>query len=47
MNKTSTGSLKKIHKSVKPLNRLIKKNREWTEISKIRNKKGEITTNTK
>ena len=38
--------LEKINKTDKPLARIIKKKREMTEISKIRNEKGEITTDT-
>ena len=37
--------LEKINKTDKPLARIIKKKRETTEISKIRNEKGEITAN--
>ena len=37
----------KINKIDKPLTRLIKKKRERTQINKIRNEKGEITTDTK
>ena len=39
------GSLK-INKIDKPLSRLIKKKRERTQINKIRNETGEITTDT-
>ena len=35
-----------INKIDKPLARLIKKKRERTQINKIRNEKGEITTDT-
>jgi hypothetical protein len=38
---------KKSNKNDKPLANLTKMRREKTQISKIRNKKGEITTNTK
>jgi hypothetical protein len=38
--------LKKINKIDRPLANLIKMRREKTQISKIRNAKGEITTNT-
>ena len=37
----------KINKIDKPLTRLIKKKRERTQINKIRNERGEITTDTK
>ena len=36
----------KINRIDKPLARLIKKKRERTQISKIRNEKGEVTTDT-
>ena len=39
-----TGSFEKIKKIDKPLARLIKKNREKNQINKIRNEKGEVTT---
>ena len=39
-----TGSFEKINKTDKPLARLIKKNREKNQINKIRNGKGEVTT---
>jgi hypothetical protein len=39
--------LKKINKIDKPLENLIKMRREKTQISKIRNEKGEIKTKTK
>ena len=41
------GSLNRINKIDKPLANLIKKKREKTQINKIMNEKGEITTNTK
>ena len=37
----------KINKIDKPLTRLIKKKREGTQINKIRNERGELTTDTK
>ena len=37
----------RINKFDKPLARLIKKKRERTQINKIMNERGEITTNTK
>jgi hypothetical protein len=45
--KQKAGSLKKINKIDKPLANLIKMRWEKTQINKIRNIKGEITTNTK
>jgi chromatin segregation and condensation protein Rec8/ScpA/Scc1 (kleisin family) len=45
--KQKTGSLKKINKIDRPLANLTKMRREKTQISKIRNIKGEITKNTK
>ena len=36
----------KINKIHKPLSRLIKKKRERTQVNKIRNERGEITTDT-
>jgi hypothetical protein len=44
--KQKADSLKKINKIGKPLANLTKMRREKTQISKIRNTKGEITTNT-
>ena len=41
--KWKAGSCEKINKSDKPLTRLIKKKREWTQINKIRNVKGAVT----
>ena len=46
INKTKIWFLEKINKIDKPLARLIKKNRERTQINKIRNEKGEITNDT-
>jgi hypothetical protein len=43
----SSWFLKKINKIDKPLANVTKMRREKTQISNIRNKKGEITTNTK
>ena len=40
------GSLKKINTINKPLNRLIQKKRERTQVNKIRNERVEITTDT-
>ena len=44
INKTKSLFFEKINKFDKPLARLIKKTRERTQINKIRNEKGEITT---
>ena len=44
INKTKNLFFKKINKIDKPLARLIRKKREKNEISKIRNEKGEVTT---
>ena len=46
INKTKSWFFEKINKIDKPLARLIKKKRERTQINKIRNEKGEITTDT-
>ena len=45
-NKTKSWFSEKINKIDKPLSRLIKKKREKTQINRIRNEKGEITTDT-
>ena len=45
-NKTKNWFFEKINKIDKPLARLIKKKRERTQINKMRNEKGEITTDT-
>ena len=44
INKTKSWFFEKIIKIDKPLARLIKKKREKNQINKIRNEKGEITT---
>ena len=44
INKTKSWFFEKINKIDKPLARLIKKKRE-DQINKIRNEKGEVTTN--
>ena len=44
INKTKSWFFEKINKIYKPLARLIKKRREKNQINKIRNEKGEITT---
>ena len=46
INKTKSWFFEKINKIDKPSARLIKKKRERTQINKIRNEKGEITTDT-
>ena len=44
INKTKSWLLEKINKIDKPLARLIKKKREKNQINKLRNEKGEVTT---
>ena len=44
IHKTKSWFFEKKNKIDKPLDRLIKKKRERTQINKIRNEKGEITT---
>ena len=46
INKTKSWIFEKINKIDKPLARLNKKKREKTQINRIRNEKGEITTDT-
>ena len=46
INKTKSWFFEKINKINKPLARLIKKIREKTQINRIRNEKGEVTTDT-
>ena len=46
INKTKSWFFEKINKINKPLARLIKKKRERMQISKIRNEKEEVTTDT-
>ena len=46
INKSKNWFFEKINKIDKPLTRLIKKKRERTQINKIRNERGEITTDT-
>ena len=46
INKTKSWFFEKINKIDKPLARLIKKKRERTQFNKIRNEKGEVTTDT-
>ena len=46
INKTKSWFFEKINKMDKPLARLIKKIREKTQINRIRNEKGEVTTDT-
>ena len=45
INKTKTWFFENINKIEKPLARLIKEKREKNQINKIRNEKGEVTTN--
>ena len=44
INKTNSWLFRKINKIDEPLARLIKKKREKNQINKIRNEKGEVTT---
>ena len=44
INKTKSWLFENINKIDKPLDRLIKKTREKNQINKIRNEKGEVTT---
>ena len=46
INKTQSWFFEKINKIDKPLARLIKEKREKTQINRIRNEKGEVTTET-
>ena len=46
INKTKSWFFEKINKIDKPLARLINKKREKTQIKRIRNEKGEVTTDT-
>ena len=46
INKTKRWFFEKINKIDKPLARLIKKKEEKTQINRIRNEKGEVTTDT-
>ena len=46
INETKSWFSEKINKIDKPLDRLIKKKREKTQINRIRNEKGEVTTDT-
>ena len=46
INKTKSWFFEKINKIDKPLAKLIKKKRKRTQINKIRNEKGEVTTDT-
>ena len=46
INKTKSWFFEKINKIYKPLARLIKRKREKTQINRIRNEKGEVTTDT-
>ena len=46
INKTKSQFFEKINEIDKPLARLIKKKRDKTQINRIRNEKGEVTTDT-
>ena len=46
INETKSWFFEKITKIEKPLARLIKRKREKTQINRIRNEKGEVTTDT-
>ena len=46
INKPKSWFFERINKIDKPLARLIKKKREKTQINRIRNEKGEVTTDT-
>ena len=46
INKSKSWFFEKINKIDKPLARLIKKNREKTQINRIRNEKGKVTIDT-
>ena len=46
INKTKSWFFEKMTKIDKPLARLVGKKRERTQINKIRNEKGEVTTDT-
>ena len=46
INKTKSWLFEKVNKIDKPLARLIKKKTEKTQINRIRNAKGEVTTDT-
>ena len=46
INKPKSWFFEKINKIDKPLARLIKKNREKTQINRFRNEKGKVTTDT-
>ena len=46
INETKSWFLEKINKIDKPLSKLIEQQRENMQVNKIRNKKGDITTDT-
>ena len=46
INKTKRWLFEKLSKIDKPLARLIRKKKEKTQINRIRNEKGEVTTDT-
>ena len=47
INESKSWFFEKINKIDKPLTRLIKRKRKRTQINKIRNERGEISTDTK
>ena len=46
INKTKSWVFEKINQTDKPLAKLVKKKRKKTQINRIRNEKGEVTTDT-
>ena len=46
INKTKSRFFEKVNKIDKPLARLIRKKKEKTQLNRIRNEKGEVTTDT-
>ena len=46
INKTKSRFFEKVNKIDKPLARLIRKKKEKTQLKRIRNEKGEVTTDT-
>ena len=46
INKSGSWFYEKIQNIGKPLSRLVKRKRERTQVNKIRNERGEITTDT-
>ena len=47
INESKSCFFEKINDIDKPLTRLKKKKKEWAKVSKIRNERGEMTTDTK